>query len=217
MRRRRSVRQARERWAFGKTMPLARMLDSQAAWAARYPRVERIIDVLQLGRGRRYLDIGCGTGSFAELLGARAGLDSDPVVADLAATDGADLIAWPEQLPFGDRSFDCITSFHYVHRFDDDVFRAFASEISRVLAPGGTAILVDYAPVRLDVMNRVHERLLRFDAAVVDLRGWGRLSLALTHCGFGAVDLVSLGPGFLPPIPRVAVVLRHVPEPGDSP
>lgn len=198
----------------GATAPAARVLDSQSAWAARYPRVERIIDVLQLAPGKRYLDLGCSTGEFAELLAARAGLETPPVMADLVSHAGADLAAWPEQLPFADNAFDCISSFHYIHRFDDDVFRAFVSEVSRVLAPGGAALLVDYAPVRLDALNRLHERMLRFDASAVDLRGWGRLSLLLTNCGFGAVDLVSLGPGFLPPVPRVAVVLRHVPDMG---
>lgn len=215
MRRRRSARQARERWVWGKTAPLARMLDSQASWAARYPKVERIIELLQLAPGKRYLDIGAGTGEFAHLLAARAGMEEPPVCADLSAGTGpVDLLAWPEQLPFADNSFDCITTFHYLHRFDDDVFRAFALELSRVLAPGGVAIVADYAPMKAGWLNSAHQRLLGFDAAMVDLRGWGRLSLLFTGCGFGAIDLVPLGPAMVPPIPRVAVVLRHIPNVG---
>ncbi len=212
MRRRRSARQARERWTSGRTAPLARVLDSQAAWAARYPNVERINSLLQLGPGKRYLDLGCGTAELARLLGARAGLDTRPVLADLApGSEGLDLLAWPENLPFADNAFDSITCFHFLRRFDDDVFRAFAGELSRVLAPGGAAIIADYAPVRSEKLTALHERMLKFDAAQVDLRGWGRMSLLFTHCGFGAIDLVTLGPGFLPPIPRVAVILRHIP------
>ena len=217
MRRRRSARQARERWALGPTRWLAGLTDSQTAWAARYPRIDRIIDLLELGPGKRYLDIGCGTGGFADMLATRAGMDDFPVCAGLAPEPGTGLIAWPEQLPFADNAFDCVTSFHFLRRFDDDVYRAFAEELSRVLAPGGVAILADYAPVGGEWLNRLHRGLLRFDTAAPDLRGWGRISLLLTHCGFGAVNLVTLGPGILPPIPRVAIVLRHVPEPAAVP
>src|SRR5690606_39120843 len=114
----------------------------------------------------------------------------------------------PEQLPFPDNSFDAITCFHFLRRFDDDVVHAFAEEIARVLAPGGAALMVEFAPVRNGWLNRFHERVVSPGCSQVDLRGWGRLAALFTECGFGAIDLVDLGPYAIPPIPRISVLLR---------
>src|SRR5690606_11382265 len=110
MRRRRGMRQARGQWVYGMWGPVARLVGSQAAFAAAYPRTERILDLLELAPGRRYLDVGCGTASFAHLLARTAGMDEAPVSVDFAAEPGpVDAIAWPEKLPFADNSFDAIT------------------------------------------------------------------------------------------------------------
>ena len=209
MRRRRAVREARERWVFGRTAPIARMLNSQAAMAAITPRVERVISLLALGAGRRYLDIGCGTAAYAHLLAQRAGLDEPPVTVDLVPGPGpVDLFGWPEKLPFRDSSFDSISSFYFLRRFDDDVTHAFARELRRILAPGGSALVMDFAPVKSDRLTWLHSRLLKPGCAQVDLRGWGRLAALFTEVGFDAIDLVNAGPFVFPPMPRVAVLLR---------
>lgn len=213
MRRRRTARQARERWVWGNMAPLAGVLNSQAAMAAQYPQVERIVDLLGLEPGKRYLDFGPGTAGFAHLLAQGAGLEEAPVCMDITPGPGpVDIFGWPEKLPFADDSFDCITSFHLLRRFDDDVSHAFGQELSRILAPGGAGLIVEYAPVRSARLNRLHERLLGYDCAAVDLRGWGRMAALLTECEFGAIDLVNLGTPILPPIPRLAVLVRHFPE-----
>ena len=209
MRRRRAAREARERWVFGRTAPIARMLNSQAAMAAITPRVERVISLLALGAGRRYLDIGCGTAAYAHLLAQRAGLDEPPVTVDLLPGPGpVDLLGWPEKLPFRDSSFDSISSFYFLRRFDDDVTHAFARELRRILAPGGSALVMDFAPVKSDRLTWLHSRLLKPGCAQVDLRGWGRLAALFTEVGFDAIDLVNAGPFVFPPTPRVAVLLR---------
>src|SRR5512146_1535326 len=74
MRRRRSARQVRTQWLHGRFGLLARMIGSQAGMAALTPRVQRVVDLLELVPGRRYVDVGCGTANFAYLVGARAGL-----------------------------------------------------------------------------------------------------------------------------------------------
>lgn len=209
MRRRRAAREARERWVFGRTAPIARALNSQAAMAAITPRVERVISLLALGAGRRYLDIGCGTAAYAHLLAQRAGLDEPPVTVDLVPGPGpVDLLGWPEKLPFRDSSFDSISSFYFLRRFDDDVTHAFARELRRILAPGGSALVMDFAPVKSDRLTWLHSRLLKPGCAQVDLRGWGRLAALFTEVGFDAIDLVNAGPFVFPPMPRVAVLLR---------
>ena len=214
MRRRRAAISARERWTSGLSAYCADALNSQGFMALATPRVGRIIDLLELRPGRRYLDIGCGTGAFADLIASKAGMDEPPITLDINGGSGpVDVTGWPEKLPFRDESFDCITSFYFLRRFDDDVCRAFAEEISRVLAPGGSALFLEFAPVRSDLLNRLHTRLLGFGCAEVDLRGWGRLAALYTEVGFDAINLVNVGPFLVPPLPRVGVLVRKAEAP----
>ena len=209
MRRRRAAITARETWITGASSYAARAINSQGAMALITPRVQRIVDLLDLCPGRRYLDIGCGTAAFADLIAQKAGLTESPVTVDLVGGLGpVEVLGWPEKLPFRDESFDCITSFYFMRRFDDDVCRAYADEIGRILAPGGSALIIEVAPVRNGYLNRAHEWLLRRGCAEVDLRGWGRLAALFTEAGFDGIDLVNVGPFLLPPIPRVGVLLR---------
>ncbi len=212
IRRRREAINARERWLRGSRAALARALESSAARAALFPRADRMIDLLRLDRARTYLDVSPGGGAFAELLAARAGSAARPVALDLSASAGAvDVVGWPERLPFRDASFDAITALHAIRAFDDDAVHGLAEELSRVLAPGGAGLLVEFAPVRQGLLNDFHRRVVSGGCAQVDLRGWGRLAALLTECGFDAINLVELGPYALPPIPRVSVLVRRRP------
>lgn len=211
MRRRRTARQIRQSWLFGPLGMLARAIDSQTGMAALTPRVQRVIDLVGLAPGRRYLDVGCGTASFAHLVAARAGLTEAPVSIDITGA-ASDIVAWPEHLPVRDLSIDSLTAFYLVRRFDDDVVHAFAEEISRVLAPGGSALVLEIAPVVNGWLNRFHRWLVSGGCAEVDLRGWGRMAALFTECGFDAIDLVNVGPFLVPPIPRIGVLLRRRPD-----
>lgn len=214
MRRRRGARQARERWLAGPSGLIARAINSQAGMAAITPRAGRIISLLGLKPGSRYLDISCGTAAYAHLLAARAGLQEPPYTADLAPGPGpVEMLAWPEKLPFRDGSFDAISCLYYIRRFDDDVVHALGRELSRLLAPGGAALVLETAPVQSRWLNRFHSWLVSPGCAQVDLRGWGRLAATFSECGFDAIDLVNAGPFLLPPVPRVGVLLRRAPAP----
>ena len=209
MRRRRAAITARERWLTGASLYAARAINSQSAMALITPRAQRIVDLLDLCPGRRYLDIGCGTAAYAHLLARKAGMEEAPVTMDLVGGLGpVEVTGWPERLPFRDGSFDCITSLYFLRRFYDDVCRAYADELGRVLAPGGSALILEVAPVRNQALDRLHERLLGFGCAEVDLRGWGRLAALYTEAGFDGIDLVNVGPFLMPPIPRTGVLLR---------
>ena len=188
---------------------LAGMLNSQAAMAAMTPRVNRIIDLLELAPGKRYLDIGCGTAPFAHLLADRAGMDEPPIALDLLGGAGVDAVAWPEHLPLADASVDAVTCLYFMRRFDDDVAHGFGGELARILAPGGRALVLDVAPMKNQLLEKFHRKLFSAGCAQVDLRGWGRLAALFTECGFDGIDLVNVGPLLLPPVPRVGVLLRR--------
>lgn len=210
MRRLRAVREQRWRWVFGRTGWFARAINSQTGMAAVTPRVQRIISLLELTHGKRYLDIGCGTSAFAHLVAARAGMEEPPVTMDLVPGPGpAELLGAPEHLPFTDESFDCITSLYYIRRFDDDAVHAFGNELRRILAPGGSILVLEVAPVKFGLLNRLHRKLLSFGCTEVDLRGWGRLAALFTEVGFDGIDLVNVGPFLFPPVPRVGILLRR--------
>ncbi len=211
IRRRRDAISARERWLAG-PQALARALDSPAARGLLFPRAEKMIELLELDTARTYLDVSMGGGGFAGLLAQAAGAPAQPVVLDVsAAGDAVDLVAWPEQLPFRDASFDAVTVLHVLRALDDDAVHGFAEELSRILAPGGAGLIVEFAPVRWGPLNDLHRRLVSGGCGEVDLRGWGRMAALLTECGFDAIDLVELGPFALPPIPRVCVLVRRRP------
>jgi SAM-dependent methyltransferase len=214
MRRRRAVIAARERWLTGPWRWLAQATGSQAGQALLTPRARRVIELLELGPGKRYLDIGCGTAAYAHLLADRAGCEEPPLCLDIAHGPGpVDVIGWPERLPFRDASFDCITSLYFLRRFDDDVVHAFARELARVLAPGGRALVMEVAPVVSPWLNRLHARLVAGGCPTVDLRGWGRLAETFSEAGYDAISLVNAGPFLLPPVPRVGILLRKAPAP----
>lgn len=213
IRRRRTTTSTREAWA---RTPWAKALNSQSAMAAITPRANRIIELSGLAPGKRFVDIGCGTAAYAHLLARQAGLEVPPLCLDLslAGPGPVDAVAWPEHLPLADESVDVLTSLYFIHRFDDDVAHGFGGEIARVLAPGGTALLLDVAPVKNPWLDRLHCRLLSPGCAEVDLRGWGRMAALLTECGFDAIDLVNVGPFLFPPIPRIGVLMRRNPASG---
>jgi SAM-dependent methyltransferase len=188
----------------------AAIFNSQAAMALITPRAERVIGLLELGPGKRYVDLGCGTAAYAHLLADRAGMDEPPLTLDLAPGPGpVDAIAWPEHLPLADASVDALSCFYYIRRFDDDVVHGLGGEISRVLAPGGRALVMEVAPVISKRLDAFHRRLLSPGCGQVDLRGWGRLAALFTECQFDSIDLVNVGPFLVPPIPRLAVLLRR--------
>lgn len=105
--------------------------------------------------GRRLLEVGCGSGNWLEILerfGARreglAGIDLDPGRADVCRSrfPGADIRSGDASvLPWGDGSFDLVlqgTVFSSI--LDPGMRRAVASEMLRVLAPGGAILWYDF-------------------------------------------------------------------------
>lgn len=119
--------------------------------------VDRYQVVGDLARGRRVLEVGCGTGIGLRYLDRVASLavggDFDPEVVRLAQRQGSGTLVRldAQSLPFQDRTFDVVCmaeAIYYVPRAD-----AFFAEAARVLAPGGTLVVTSVNPGRSDFVR----------------------------------------------------------------
>ncbi len=138
------------------------------------PSHRMLLDALRPGENQ-ILDIGCGTGAFAaRLLEARpqatvCGLDlSDGMLSQCherlqAAHGRLQLVRGDSQrLPFADNSFDALTCSHSFHHYPrQDLV---ASEMHRVLRPGGRLFIID------GDRDRLWGRLV-YDVVVVMMEG----------------------------------------------
>jgi SAM-dependent methyltransferase len=116
-----------------------------AAWRAAYDAIVRLGDV----RGRRVLDVGCGTGRLAAALAegehARVwGIDSSAEMVARAKAMGVHArAARAETLPFKSAWFERAVARMVIHLVDRP--RAFA-ELARVVAAGGRVVVASADP-----------------------------------------------------------------------
>jgi ArsR family transcriptional regulator len=153
--------------------------------------VERAID-RALGRNAlgTLVDIGTGTGRMIELFGPRAteaiGIDrsSDMLRLARAKLESAGVRSSLRQgdmyaLPLGDESADCVIIhqvLHYAHAPADAI-----AEAARVLAPGGTLLVVDFAAHEREEL-RTFDAHLRLGFADEVMEGWfSSAGLAVDH------------------------------------
>lgn len=122
------------------------------------PKVHRtLVEQAGLVGGERVLEIGCGTGNLSvrakrahpgvELVGS----DPDPLALDRARRKARDLggvrfeRGYAQRLPYPDATFDRVLSALMLHHLDNDTKASTAAEVLRVLRPGGSLHLVDFA------------------------------------------------------------------------
>ena len=130
-------------------------LFTRALGATRLHRT--LIDQAGFAAGARVLEIGCGTGNLA-LRVKRAhpgvelvGCDPDPLALARAQRKARKLAgirferAYAQQLPYPDAGFDRVLSALMLHHLDQDTKVAAAAEVARVLRPGGSLHVVDFA------------------------------------------------------------------------
>ena len=127
-----------------------------------------VVDVADVRRGRRVLDAGCGNGVYLRTMRER-GIDAvgcDLSYGMLRAAGGRRLVnADVRALPFGDDSFDAVLAPHMLYHVSDRA--AAATELRRVLRPGGTLVAV--------TNGADHNRALRDlveEAVRVEHPGW---------------------------------------------
>ncbi|MEZ4501922.1 MAG: class I SAM-dependent methyltransferase [Dehalococcoidia bacterium] len=181
---------------------------------------------LRLEPWMRVLDIGCGRGTVLRLLDQKVQFDKPPVGLDfsrsmlrLARSDAPagspdlDLTrGLATTLPFATESFDLVLSGYLLKHLDEDELRTFFIELYRVLAPGGLALLWEFAPSgneRLDAWNR---RVVSTGVGKPRLRSSRALMSLAELTGFPYIRNARLRPFLLPPIPRASVLVGKPPE-----
>jgi ubiquinone/menaquinone biosynthesis C-methylase UbiE len=113
---------------------------------------QTLIAQAELADARRVLEIGCGTGNL--IIRAKhdhpqleaVGCDPDPKALDRALRKNTAIRfeqGYAERLPYADGEFDRVLSSMMLHHVNDESKTAAASEIFRVLRPGGRLHLVD--------------------------------------------------------------------------
>ena len=139
--------------------------DAYERFMGRWSRAvgEKFLDWIAPPQNARWLDVGCGTGAFSELILKRcapkslAGIDPAPAQIDYARKllPAADFrVADSMELPFEDSAFDVVASALVLH-FIPDRSKALA-EMKRVVRNGGLVAAytwertatVDFAPYR---------------------------------------------------------------------
>ncbi|WP_028478981.1 class I SAM-dependent methyltransferase [Nocardia sp. CNY236] len=116
---------------------------------------DRLIDQAGLADGQRVLEIGCGPGDLSIRAQRRhpgvqvTGSDPDPLALAKAKRKALGMNGirfeqgFVQSLPYPDGTFDRVLSSLMLHHVDNDAKAAAASEILRVLRPGGRLHLVD--------------------------------------------------------------------------
>ncbi len=145
----------------------------------------------------RVLDIGCATGALLEFLAGKHGLAVQGVeVCAPAARYGIGRRSVPihigtlEEAAFAAGEFSLVHFSHVIEHIPDP--RGFLSEVFRILAPGGRAVVV--TPDTAGLQARLFGR--RWRSAIADhLHLFSRrgLSQLLGQCGFSIVDQAYWG------------------------
>jgi ubiquinone/menaquinone biosynthesis C-methylase UbiE len=150
------------------------------------------------------LDIGTGTGRIIEILGPRVthalGIDQSREMLAVARVNleraglGNSIVRLGDmyQLPLADASFDAVVIHQVLHYADRPA--AAIAEAARVLRPGGTLVVVDFAPHALEYLRDEHAHR-RLGFADDDVAEW-----------FGAAGLDSVPPSRLPGDPLTVVI-----------
>lgn len=153
-------------------------------------------------RGKRLLDVACGTGrTLAQMAAAHPelelyGLDLSPYYVQEARETLADvpdvsLVAEnAETMPFADELFDAVTSVYLFHELPKNARRRVIAEMYRVLEPGGLLVIEDSAQYAESEEIRFFLDRFPEDFHEPFFRDYLKddLAVALTEAGFEQVE-----------------------------
>ena len=138
-------------WALPFYDPLVRLLGIDRTRQA-------LIEQAAIRQADRVLEIGCGTGSLLIRVKQQSpnvsvvGLDPDPLALERARrkADAAGLAiqldrGFSDDMPYPDASFDRVLSSFMFHHLSREAKTSTMREVRRVLKPGGSLHLVDFA------------------------------------------------------------------------
>ncbi len=150
---------------------------------------ERMYALLQAEAGKKYLDVGCGTGNYTIALNQRGiqftGIDpSEKMLSEARAKNSS--IKWlkgrVEELPFNNETFDGVLASLTLHHWQD-IDRGF-SEIKRVLKPGALFVIFTSSPAQMSSywLNHYFPELMKKSSAQMPSEAF--VTKALVKNGF---------------------------------
>ena len=168
---------------------------------------EKFLAWLDPPKDSRWLDVGCGTGAFSELILRRCapksltGIDPSPAQIEYARKllpNATFQVADSIEVPYGENEFDIVASALVIH-FIPDRAKAFA-EMRRVLRPGGLVAgytwkrtaTTDFAPYMpmLRGVESVGGEALR--SPVVPEGSAGGMQATLAAAGYDAIAVTEI-------------------------
>ena len=203
------------RWALG----------PQGAFVMNGPLL-RLPDELNMEPSLRVLDIGCGRGSVPRFMDGRVGFEQPPVGLDfshaalqLAQRDNGsgdralDLVQGSAtSLPIASGAFDLVLCGYLVKHLDDDGLRDLLDEIWRVLAPGGLALIWEFASTGRRFLDAWNRRWLGRHVREPELRSGRTLLRFAQEAGFPFAIEAGLRPFLFPPVPRASILFGRPPD-----
>ena len=168
-------------------------------WSRRVAPI--FLDWLDVPPGKRWVDVGCGTGALSAAVlescepGSVCGIEPSEGFLDLATRSVGDrarfLVGSATAIPLGDGSCDAVVS-GLVLNFIPELPVALA-EMLRVAAPGGTiaAYVWDYAD-RMEIIKAFWDAAIDLDPASASLHEGARFPL----CSEAALRTAFEGAGF---------------------
>jgi SAM-dependent methyltransferase len=166
-------------------------------------QLQRLATLLELGPGRRFLDVGCGLGGPTRYLATHArceGVGIDFAVAGVGRAVAENevpvphfLVADAASLPLPAASLDAIVSFDVVLYLPDR--DGFLCECRRVLRPGGRVAIVDEVERGAGLTAAEREARALFGPAVYETEASHRERLE--RIGFAGIIVEDWTPAFV--------------------